>query len=102
MTVDVETASTRDRSTDIRIFASASHEPRSRRVADALALVLSLLVLAWAAWQSEGSTPLELGLIDFLRSWPSWLVDAFGMMFVLVAIYALGLLIGITFFANAV
>jgi hypothetical protein len=26
MTVDVEAASTRDRSTDIRIFASASHE----------------------------------------------------------------------------
>ena len=100
MTVDVETASTDDASTDIRIFASASHEPRGRRIADALALALSLLVLGWAAWQSEGKTLLEMELIDFLRAWPSWMVDAFGMMFVLVAIYAIGLLIGITFFAR--
>ena len=99
MTVEAEAASSRDRSTDIRIFASASHEPRTRRVSDAVALVVSLLVLAWAAWQSDKTTPFERGLIDFLRSWPPWLVDIFGLLFVIVALYAIGLLIGVAFFA---
>ena len=69
MTGQVADASVRDRSADIRVFASASNEPRTRRVADGVALVASLLVLAWVVWQSGKTTPFERGLIDFLRSW---------------------------------
>lgn len=84
----------------VRVFASSSHEPRSRRASDVIWLVISVLVLAWAAWNASDTTTAEEAFVDFLRSWPTWAIQVFELLFVLASVYAIGLLIGITFFAR--
>ena len=85
----------------IRLFASAAGEPRTRRAADAVWLAISLAVLAWAARRASDTTAAaEEAFVDFLGSWPTWMIQVFELFFVMAFVYALALLIGIPAFAR--
>jgi len=79
-----------------RIFASAPDETRVRRPADAVAVALSAVVVALAAWASGGESELETWISDIFDDAPAWMrsiaVVGFSLsglaVFVLVAIVA--------------
>ena len=84
-----------------QVFAAPADDPRARRPADVATLLASLVVVLLLAWTHRGRSDFDSRILEFLADGvPGWIDGIATIVFILGAIYALGLVIGIALFAR--
>jgi uncharacterized membrane protein YbhN (UPF0104 family) len=78
---------------EVRLFASARQEPRSRRFIDAVAVVVALALLIVLAWWAQPTRDFEQALIEATAASPSWLHNVWVVMYDLVVLLAVVVLV---------
>jgi uncharacterized membrane protein YbhN (UPF0104 family) len=83
------------------IFAAPADDPRTRRPADVVILVVSLLIALLAAWAYKVDNDLDLRVLElFSDGLPGWLSAVCTAVFVVGGVYAVGLIVAIWLFGD--
>ncbi len=83
------------------VFAAEAEDPRARRPADAVELVVSSVVLLLAAWAYGSNTELDGRVLEFFSGGlPGWLSATLTIVFIVGGLYAIGLVLGILLFGK--
>ena len=78
------------------VFAATADDPRSRRPADAVSLVVSVPIVLVAGWAYASNTDTDRRILAFFAEGnPSWLSGVFTLVFILGGLYAVGLFLAI-------
>jgi uncharacterized membrane protein YbhN (UPF0104 family)/tRNA A-37 threonylcarbamoyl transferase component Bud32 len=71
---------------------STEDQPRARRAADAVTLIIGLFMLFWATVTANHTTPLEAAIVEVVAALPSWTTTVFSLSYLVGALYLLVLL----------
>ncbi len=94
-----ETESDKPRSNRVRsrltYFVSTESQPRARRPADAVTVIVGFLLLVWGIAAIDQQPPWEAALTAFLNSLPGWVESMFSLGYAFGLLYGLGILIAV-------
>lgn len=76
-------------------FVSAESQPRVRRAADAITVIVGVLLVMWGVFGADRHPPWEQALTDLLTTLPSWAASLFSMGYLFGLLYGLGILVAV-------
>jgi len=83
------------------VFAAPADDPRARRPADVATLITSLLLTLLFVWVYRLRADIDERVLSLVSGdLPGWLTGTATIVFILGALYAFGLTVGIAFFGN--